>query len=378
MNILLLGTAYPWRGGIAHYTGLLAKYLRTRHTVDVVTFRRQYPKLLFPGKSQEESGSPGIELKTEMLVDSINPLNWIRTALQLRHRKYDVVIFKYWLPFFGPCFGTICHILKFQRPTIIIALCDNVIPHERRFGDKLFTRYAFSAVDGFLVQSQSVEKDLLSIIPKAQYKRVEHPIYEIFGNSIPKKDARSQLKLSDSKIILFFGYVRRYKGLDILLDAMKIVLQQMEIKLLVVGEFYDNEEFYINHAKELGIAKHVQFISNYLPNEQVAPYFCAADCLVLPYRSATQSGIVQIAYNFDKPVIITQVGGLTEVVKNNVSGFTVPPENPDELAKAILKFYNEDWETKLTEGVKIEKKRFSWQTLVDVIDELIQDLRKQK
>jgi len=379
MKILLLGTAYPWRGGIAHYTTLLAKYLSNRgHKVDIVTFRRQYPKLLFPGKSQEEIGEPVNVIKTETLIDSINPFNWIKTGLQLRRREYDTVVFKYWIPFFGPCFGTICHLVKFRKKSTIIALCDNIIPHERRIGDKLFTRFAFTAVDAYIVQSQKVENDLKMLVKKAKYKRIEHPIYEIFGEQIDKNYARNKLQLSDEKIILFFGYIRKYKGLDTLLDALKLVLQQIKVKLLVVGEFYEDEKSYLERAKKLDIMNSVIFVSHYVPNEQVATYFCAADCVVLPYRSATQSGIVQIAFNFDKPVIVTEVGGLTEVVRNNTTGFIVPPEDPAALAKAIVKFYNENCEQKFSEEIKKIRQNFSWDKMVDAIEQLTEEIKKEK
>jgi len=378
MKVLVLGTAYPWRGGIAHYIGLLAKYLSACFSVDVVTFSRQYPKLFFPGKSQNELGDFGVPLHTEMLIDSINPLNWIRVGLKLMRRNYDVVIFKYWLPFFGPCFGTICHIIKFKKNTIVLAICDNVIPHERRIGDKLFTCYAFSSVDGFLVQSDAVAKDLKRLLPDAKYCRVEHPVYEIFGNAIDKSEARANLGLKNDRIILFFGYIRSYKGLDILLEAMNIILLHIDVQLLVIGEFYEDEERYHELTKTLGVAHRVNFVSEYAPNDKVALYFSAADCVVLPYRSATQSGIVQIAYNFNKPVIVTQVGGLAEVVKDGVTGFIVPPDDPIALADAVIKFYSSNYEQQFFEEIQHEKKRFSWQTLVDNIDAFVKEIQNEK
>jgi glycosyltransferase involved in cell wall biosynthesis len=371
MNIILLGTAYPWRGGIAHYIALLARHLqKNHHHVDVVTFRRQYPALLFPGKTQSETGDPGIVLSTESLMDSINPCNWIRVGWKLRKRNPDVVIFKYWLPFFAPCFGTICRIIKFRRTTKVVAICDNVLPHEHRPGDKLLTRFAFGAVDRYIVQSDSVERDLLKLVSNPQYKKVAHPIYEIFGESIPKQDARDRLHLSDERILLFFGYVRRYKGLDILLDAMKFVVHQLNVKLLVVGEFYDDEQQYRSQAERLGLKDAVQFVSEYISNDRVAEYFSAVDCVVLPYRSATQSGIVQIAYNFNKPVIVTRVGGLAEIVPDGIAGFTVPPESPQEFADAILKFYREEVEQSFSDAVKKEKLKYSWNHLVHAIESL--------
>ncbi|HVN49173.1 MAG TPA: glycosyltransferase [Bacteroidota bacterium] len=378
MNILLLGTAYPWRGGIAHYVALLAKHMqKEQHHVDVVTFRRQYPALLFPGKTQNETGDLGIILPTESLMDSINPFNWIRVGLKLRKRNPDAVIFKYWLPFFGPCFGTICRMVKFHRKTKIIAICDNVLPHEHRPGDKIFTRYAFGVVDGYIVQSDSVEKDLTKLIAHPQYKKVAHPIYEIFGEPLSKQAARERLRLTEEHIILFFGYVRRYKGLDVLLEAMKLVQHRQKIKLMVVGEFYDDEHSYREQAEKLELHDTVQFVSEYVSNDHVAEYFSAADCVVLPYRSATQSGIVQIAYNFNKPVIVTRVGGLAEIVPDGIAGFTVPPENPQALAEAILKFYRENCEQQFSTAVQHEKQKYSWDHVVHAIEQLIDPLNEK-
>jgi glycosyltransferase involved in cell wall biosynthesis len=372
MNVLLLGTAYPWRGGIAHYIALLAQHLqKNRHHVDVVTFHRQYPSLLFPGKTQSETGNSGIALPTESLIDSINPFNWILVGWKLRKRNPDVVIFKYWLPFFGPCFGTICRIIKFRRATKVIAICDNVLPHERRLGDRIFTRYAFGAVDGYIVQSESVERDLLKLVRQPNYKRIAHPIYEIFGEPLSKQDARQRLHLSDERVLLFFGYVRRYKGLDVLLEAMKLVVRQIKIKLLVVGEFYDDEQQYRAQTETLGLQSAVQFVSEYVSNDRVSEYFSAADCVVLPYRSATQSGIVQIAYNFNKPVIVTRVGGLAEIVPDGIAGFTVLPESPEALAEAILRFYQNNYEQQFSDAVKKEKLKYSWDHLVHAIETLM-------
>ncbi len=370
MNFIILGTAYPLRGGIAHYNALLATHLGLRHNVQVITFKRQYPAIFFPGKTQQETGDPGIALPAEQLIDSVNPLNWIRVGFQLRKRHPDVVVFKYWLPFFGPCFGTICRIIKWRRATRIIAVCDNVIPHEHRPGDRLFTKFAFRPVDGFIVQSEIVEKDLLAMVRNPLYRRVAHPVYEIFGSAIAKNEARARLKLTAERVILFFGYVRRYKGLHTLIDALKKVRQSLDVTLLVVGEFYDSEADYRAHIERAGVSEGIRLISDYVPNERVAEFFSAADVVVLPYHSATQSGIAQIAYNFGKPVIATNVGGLAETVVDGVSGIIVPAESPDALAGAIIDFYRKNLEPRLVEGVKKERGKYSWENLVGAIEEL--------
>ncbi len=370
MYCIIVGTAYPLRGGIAHYNALLASSLATRHRVETITFKRQYPALLFPGTTQEETGGRFHADPAPRLVDSINPLNWFSIGRLLQKRKPDLLIFKYWLPFFGPCFGTIAKLAKRNHHTRVLFICDNVLPHEQRLFDGSFTRYAFRHVDYFIVQSDAVERDLASFWPRAITRNVPHPVYNVFGSPVDKHEARRSLGLKGKRILLFFGYVRKYKGLDILLDAMPKVLQNTDVHLLVAGEFYDDESRYRSIVEERGLAGHVLFHSEYLPSERVGLYFSAADAVVLPYRSATQSGIAQIAYNFDKPVLATDVGGLSEVVHDDITGYVVPPDQPDALSEAILKFYSESREAEFSRNVRIEKKKYSWDNLVNAIEEL--------
>ena len=378
MKIVIVSTAYPWRGGIAHYNALLASHLRQRHTVETITFKRQYPKLFFPGKTQEESGNalaPDGATPAPQWVDSINPLNWIWVAKEIRRRQPDLLIFKYWLPFFGPCFGTIAKLAKRGAKTKALFICDNVIPHERRPGDIAFTKYAFKQADYFIVQSDAVEKELLQHFPGAPYRKAPHPVFEIFGAAMSKAAARKELGLAAKNVILYFGYVRRYKGVMVLLEAMQhLQAWQAEIgetSLLVVGEFYDDEQKYRHRSRELNLDACVRFVADYVPNEQVARYFSAAEAVVLPYLSATQSGIAQIAYNFDKPVIATNVGGLAEVVINEETGFLVPPNEPRALAEAIRRFYREHRENEFAAKVKLEKRKYSWEKVVEAIEELV-------
>jgi glycosyltransferase involved in cell wall biosynthesis len=309
-------------------------------------------------------------LPTEQLIDSINPFTWYTAAKAIARKKPDLLIFKYWLPFFGPCFGTIARLVRRWTGARIIFICDNVIPHEKRPGDTAFTRYAFKPVDAFIAQSAAVEKDLNSFWPGGSYALVPHPVYEIFGSSLPKETARKALGITDEHVILFFGYVRRYKGLHILLDAMPKILKSLKLKLLVVGEFYDDEQKYREQIAKLGLQEDVLVHSDYVPNEEVNKYFSACDVVVLPYISATQSGIVQIAYQFDKPVIATDVGGLSEVVLDGRTGFMVRPESPEAVAGAVLRFYREGWEKEFVENVREEKKKYSWDNLVQAIEKL--------
>ena len=372
MKVTLIGTAYPLRGGIAHYNAILVQHLKTRHHVEVITFKRQYPKLLFPGRSQEETGSPGIPIETTQLVDSINPFNWIRVGLIVRRNRPDLLIFKYWLPFFGACFGTISAIARWRTKTKVLFICDNVVPHEHRPGDKLLTRFAFHFADAYIVQSDQVERDLLLLKPDAHYRKVPHPVYEIFGKPMSQYEARMKLHIPPEKpTILFFGYIRPYKGLMTLLDALPIVAREMDLTTLVVGEFYEDEKPYREKVASLALGDRLRVVSEYVPNEDVALYFSAADVVVLPYLSATQSGIVQIAYNFDKPVIATNVGGLPEVVIHQRTGLIVPPNDPQALAKAIVEFFQSGWLSEYTAHVREEKKKYSWDRLVEAIEELV-------
>jgi glycosyltransferase involved in cell wall biosynthesis len=377
MKIVIVSTAFPLRGGIAHYVGLLAHHLRRRHTVEVLTFKRQYPKLLFPGKSQEESGGailPNQEPAPQVL-DSINPCNWIRVARAIRRRRPDLLIFKYWLPFFGPCFGTIARLVKRSAATKVLFICDNVIPHERRLGDIVFTKFAFHSADFFIAQSDTVEEALVEHFPDSIYRKTPHPVYEIFGSPIEKSIARRRLNISSKNVILFFGYVRPYKGVMVLLDAMRhLVAHRAQIGdtlLLVIGEFYDDEKKYHQQVRDLKLESCVRFVADYVPNDEVALYFSAADVVALPYLSATQSGIAQIAYHFDKPLIATDVGGLAEVVRHEKTGFVVPPRDPVALAAALRRFYVENRESEFSANVEIEKRNYSWGRLVESIEELV-------
>jgi glycosyltransferase involved in cell wall biosynthesis len=358
------------RGGIAHFIALLASHLKQRHDVRIFSFKRQYPAFLFPGKTQMEEGAPGIPVDALPVIDSVNPFNWIRVGLMVRREHPDVILYKYWMPFFGPCFGTICAIAKWGRPTTVIAICDNVIPHEHRPGDTVFTKYVFASTDAYIVMSDAVEKDLHTMVKHPRYRKAAHPVYEIFGDAVPKADARTRLHIDAERVILFFGYIRKYKGLHTLIDAMAFIPRSLKLVLLVVGEYYGDEQDYRTHIAEAGVEDVVRVHSDYVPNEQVANYFCASDVVILPYLSATQSGIAQIAYQFSKPVIATNVGGLAEVVVDGVSGLIVAPDQPRQLADAIMRFYTEQLESPLSTGAAEEKKKYSWDAITTAIEQL--------
>ncbi len=381
MRILIIGTAFPLRGGIAHYVSLLYQTLVARgHEVQIISFSRQYPKLLFPGKSQEEAGETTIPLDSQPVIDSINPATWVKAGRIAASFKPDLLIFKFWIPFFAPAYGVISRVAKritrkAGRECKVLFIADNVIPHEKRPGDLAFTKYAFRAVDYYVVQSDSVERDLLTVAPDAKFVKLPHPVYEIFGERVDRHIARKQLGIpDDAPAILFFGYIRDYKGLDIMLEAMPRLLKLMpELRLIVAGEFYSNREKYISLMKSLAIpAKNLVLNNEYIPNEEVGIYFSAANAVVLPYRSATQSGIEKIAYNFDSPVIATNVGGLTETIIHGVNGLVVDRATPGDVAQGIETFFAENLEAKLTEGVREEKLKYSWSGFVKGIEDMIE------
>ena len=388
MRIVIVGTAYPLRGGIAHHIALLEQTLvRRGHDVKVITFKRQYPKFLFPGKSQEEVGvaigtsqaqnSP-LSTPAEIIIDSINPLTWMEAGSIAAQFRPDLILFKYWIPFFAPAYGVLARTArrltrKHGRECRIGFIVDNVLPHEKRPGDLMLTKFAFRAVDYFIVLSDAVERDLKAVDPRAKIVRLDHPTFENFGSRVERSEARQKLEIpEDAPVILFFGYIRKYKGLDILLRGMPQMLAGLpELRLIVAGEFYGDEKEYRELIEELRIpARNLVLATDYIPNEEVTLYFSAANVCVLPYRSATQSGIVLVAYNFDVPAIATDVGGLAEVVKDGKSGFIARTATPEAVANKVIQFFEENLEDKLTRGVIEEKQKYSWDVFAEGIETL--------
>jgi len=369
MKIQILSSAYPLRGGIAHFVGLLYYELKKNHDTKVLTFKRQYPAIFFPGKTQLEGGDSSEKIPTEIIVDSINPFNWIKVGKNIYKDAPDILIFKYWMPFFAPCFGMITKHAKKNNKTKVVVICDNVIPHENKPFDKTLTKYFFNRVDYFVVLSESVGRDLLSLYPKAKHKLLPHPIYSNFGETVLKSEAKSFLNIKTEKVILFFGFIRDYKGLDTLLLAMS-ELKDENIKLLVAGEFYTYKEKYFNIIKEHKLEKNIILKTDFIPTNEVKYYFSASDVVILPYKSATQSGIVQIAVNFKKPVIATNVGGLAEVIVNEESGYIIEKENPKALAQAIDRFYTEEKEIPFANNIIKIADKYSWKNFADGIIKL--------
>ena len=370
MHIVIVGPAYPLRGGIAHFNATLAQELGKRHRVETVTFSRQYPSLLFPGTTQGDLSAPLQAVPAPQLIDSINPLNWIRVGRQLRRRNADIFIFHYWMPFFAPCFSTIARVAARGTRARVILICHNLLPHERHPLDATLTRAMIRSADSLIVLSETVERELNEFQPGARYRIVPHPVYSMFGETLDRRAARSQLGITADRVLLFFGYIRKYKGLRTLLEAMALLPESFGVQLLVVGEFYEDARPYRELIASRGLDSRVRLVPEYVPNERVNAYFSAADAVVLPYLSGTQSGIAQIAFNFDRPLIATSVGGLGEVVKSGETGLVVPPGDPAALADAIRQFYGRNLGEPLSAGVRTAKQAYGWKRMTDAIEVL--------
>ncbi|TMQ68829.1 MAG: glycosyltransferase [Candidatus Eisenbacteria bacterium] len=364
MRIALVGPVHPWRGGIAQYLGLLGETLAARAEVRAVTFTRQYPELLFPGKSQRDPDAAPPGFPVAPLLDSIGPLSWRRAARRLDTFAPGLVVLKWWLPFFAPAFAGAVGPLR-ARGTRVALVCDNLVPHERRPLDGVLTRMMLRNSDGYLVMSESVERDLDRLKPGAPRRRVPHPLYAQFDRGrYTRATARARLGV-DGEVAVFFGYVRRYKGLDLLLSAWPRVLERRPVTLVAAGEFYEDAAPYRALARAAG--ERVRLLDHYLPDDEVEALFKAADVVVLPYRSATQSGVTHVAYALGVPVIITDVGGLGETVRAEETGLVVPPEDPAALADAVVRFFAEGLGPRLRAGVEAVRRAHSWEALADEV-----------
>ena len=364
-RILIVGPAHPLRGGLATYNERLAAVLKEAgYECDILSFSLQYPKLLFPGRTQLSSDSAPSNVTIHAEINSINPLNWISVGLKYKKAKYDIVIFRYWMSFMAPAFGTIARLIKSNAHTKVLAITDNVIPHERKFFDAAFTNYFLPVCDGFLTMSESVKQDLIDLKLTQPIAYVPHPMYDTFGTAIDKNEAKKLLGLdTDTNYLLFFGFIRKYKGLGLLLNAFADErLKALNLKLIVAGEFYEDKNPYLEQIEKLGLKDRVIVCDDFIPNNQVSTYFCASDVVIQPYLNATQSGVTQIAYYYNKPMIVTNVGGLAELVPNNKVGF-VCNVSEQEIANAMYNFYTQQKEQAFTNAAEQEKQRFTWQNL---------------
>jgi glycosyltransferase involved in cell wall biosynthesis len=370
MNIAIIGPAHPLRGGgISTFNERLATALQDAgHTVTIYSFSLQYPSFLFPGKSQFTNEPAPQHLTIKTVVNSINPLNWILVGNQIKKAKHDLVIVRYWIPFMGPCLGTISRRIKKNKHTQIICIADNVIPHEKRPGDVAFTKYFLKPIDSFITMSKSVMEELKTFTSK-RIAYTPHPLYDNYGSAVSKEEACQHLQLHPKeKYLLFFGFIRKYKGLDLLLEAMNDErIKSLGVQLIIAGEYYEDQE----HCEQLiaQLNNKVVSFTNFIPNEEVKYYFGAADLIVQPYRSATNSGITQVAYHFEKPMIVTDVGGLSEVVPDGRCGFVVAP-NPQSIAEGIVHFFQPESISHLSHNLQQEKRKYSWELFVAVLMQL--------
>jgi glycosyltransferase involved in cell wall biosynthesis len=367
-RVVIIGPAYPLRGGLATFDQRLAQEFGAEGSpCEIVSFSLQYPSLLFPGKTQYSTDEAPKDIVIHSLINSINPANWLKVGNLLKEQRPDIIVVRFWIPFMGPALGTILRRVKKNRHTKVICIADNVIPHEHRPGDKTFTRYFLKACDGFITMSDKVLNDLRLFEQTKPAVLVQHPLYDTFGERMDKQAAREKLGLGgEGKLALFFGFIRHYKGLDLLLQAMNDSrIKEAGIKLLVAGEFYEDEKLYRQLIDQHQLADTVILRSNFIPDSEVRYYFCAADVVVQPYRNATQSGVTPLAYHFEKPMIVTNVGGLPSLVPHEKSGLVCEPV-PPSIADALLRFYQLG-EQYFIPHLRTEKQKYAWSNLTGAV-----------
>jgi glycosyltransferase involved in cell wall biosynthesis len=377
-SVVIIGPAHPLRGGLATFDQRLARqFIQEGYACTIYSFSLQYPSFLFPGTTQYSTEPPPEGLTIFSRINSINPFNWWGVGRELRRLQPDLIVVRFWLPFMGPALGTILRRVRKNRrgPTKIVAITDNVIPHEKRPGDTPFTRYFLKACDAFVTMSEKVMTDLRTFQPDKPARQVAHPLYDNFGEPIPRNEARAQLRAKginiadDDKVLLFFGFIRKYKGLDIALEAMADQrVRDLGIKLLVAGEFYEDAALYRELITRLGIEDSLLLRTDFIPDSEVRHYLCAADAVIQPYRNATQSGVTPLAYHFGKPMIVSNVGGLPALVPHELVGLVAEPE-PGPMAAAILRYFVLG-ESFFLPALRTEKEKYSWARLVATLLEL--------
>ncbi len=373
MKVVILGSAHPLRGGLASYNERLAReYMKQGHSVQLFTFSLQYPDFLFPGTTQYSDQPAPDDLFIHIKVNSVNPFNWYKVGKEIAALNADLMIVKFWLPFMGPCLGKISRIVKGNGKTKVISILDNIIPHEKRVGDYLLAKYFVNSVDGFIAMSESVLTDLNKFDTKKPRAFSPHPLFDNFGAAITKPEAYEKLGLAiNEEYILFFGFIRDYKGLDLLLHAMADErVRNLNMKLIVAGEFYTDAKPYADLIQQLNLRDKLILKTDFIPDDEVRNYFCAADMVVQPYKHATQSGVTQICYHFDRPMLVTNVGGLPEIVPHGKVGYVVEPE-PKAIADAIVDFYANHQEMRMRDFIRVEKKKYAWSAMLEKIAEVV-------
>lgn len=373
-NIVLIGPVYPYKGGISHYTSLMYRELEKHFNVTLVSYKMQYPKLLFKKEQRDYSNDRFKIDNAHYWINTANPINCLISGFKILKLKPDLVIIQWWHPYFAPCYWLLEKVLG--KRTKILFVCHNVFPHERFPLDRMLTKMVITKANYYIVQSKQDEQDLLSIKSNAIYKRTVHPTYNAFKiQNMTQKEARELLNIEDDQqILLFFGFVREYKGLKYLLQAMPQISERLpKVKLLVVGDFDQNKETYLNIIKSQKIENKIEIYDGYIPDQDVEKFFAACDVVVLPYESATQSGIVQIAYGFEKPVIVTNVGGLPEVVVEGKTGYIVPPRDSSKLAEIVCKYFSDSKKIDFVSEIRKEQFKYSWERIRECIEELYEE-----
>ncbi|MBR3860010.1 MAG: glycosyltransferase [Bacteroidaceae bacterium] len=375
-RIIIVGPAYPYRGGIADFNERLAhEFINEGHEVTIYTFTLQYPSFLFPGKTQYAEGPVPEGLNIVRKVNSVNPLNWLKVGREIRRQRPDMVMIRFWLPFMAPCLGTIARVVRRDKHIKVVALLDNVVPHEKRIGDRVFARYMIKSVGGYVAMSESVLADAKAFDDTKPLALTPHPLYDSFGAKVTREEAIGVLGLdADTRYILFFGLIRDYKGLDLLLRAFADSrLRGKGVKLIVAGEFYGNAEKYEQLERELGLAEHIVWYKEFVPADKVRYFFAAADLVAQPYKSATQSGITQIAYHFERPMLVTNVGGLAEIVPHGKVGYVTQPDATD-IADALVDFVENRSEADYREGILQEKAKYAWNNMTAALFEVAEKI----
>jgi len=380
-KIIIIGPAYPYRGGNSLFVSHVYDILKKRFDVKIYNYKLLYPSLLFPGKTQfDVSGKTIKKSPNERLVNSINPINWIKVASLIKKEKADLVVFDWWHPFFSFCHFTISLLIKSNYRNKILFITENVISHEGNTVDKILTKLGLSNASSFLALSEIVEKDLQFIRKGRKVYRSELPIYDCYNFEEQKKITTTKKDFSfeeNSKLLLFFGYVRKYKGLDLLLDALaELIKKDDSYKLLAAGEFYDDEKFYRDKVASLKLDLHVKLLNEFIPNEEVAKYFEPSDLVVLPYRSATQSGILNLAYGFLKPVLVTNVGGLAEFVDDGKTGYVIKPDSPEDLVNGIINFFAQRQKINFEQNIRNRISQNDFNNLPELFEKIISDTEK--
>jgi len=371
LKVFIIGPAYPLRGGPAKFNeNLCEELIKAGHDAQLISYSLQYPNFLFPGSSQFETNSKAPNhLKIHTLINTVNPFNWFKVAYFIKIQKPDFILFRFWLPFFGPSLGTIAKLVKSK--TKVLALTDNIIPHEKRFGDKAFTNYFVKNCDGFIAMSKTVLSDISKFTSNINKVYSPHPMYETYGEIVTQNEARAKLNLNkEDKIILFFGLIRHYKGLDILLEAMaNDNIKKQNIKLLIAGEFYENKKPYLELIAKHNLQNIIILHDKFIANEDIRYYFCASNLVAQTYRKATNSGVTMIGYYYEKPMLVTNVGGLAEIVPNDKCGYVVE-NNIEKISEKINDYFVNNRETLFTQNVKLEKKKYEWDSFIKVLLEL--------